>query len=125
MVAFEQHLVAIDRDYLSGILVNEVFCPCLKNPGSEFAAGNFLKSILTGINLFGQTEKVEYIFVRAITDCTEQGRDREFFLTVNVCVHDGIDVGRELYPRTFKRNDPGRIQFRAVRVLAHREKHAR
>ena len=43
----------------------------------------------------------------ALKDGSQQSGNRQFLLTVNVRIHDVVDVGGKLNPRTLERDDTG------------------
>src|SRR5690606_4624733 len=54
---------------------------------------------------------------------TQQRSNREFLLTVDVCVHHVVDVGSKLHPCTFEGDYTGRIDFGTVGVNGLTEEH--
>ncbi len=115
----------LDGDDLAGVLILKVFRPGLEDLGGELATLVGLQGLLGGGNLVGQTENVDDVLVRVVSDGTEQRRDRQFLFAVDVSVHDIVDVSRELDPGSLERDDAGRVELRAVRVHALVEENAR
>ena len=123
-VAGQDHIVSLDGDNLTGILIVEVLKPALEHIGGQFASVHLLEILLVHLDLLGQSEYVEDILVRLVAYGTEQCGDRKFLLTVDVSVHHVVDVGSKLYPRALEGNDAGRIELGAVGMLALSEEHA-
>ena len=75
------------------------------------------------LHLFGEIEEIEDLLIRLKANSTQQGRHRELLLTVNVGIHDIVDVRSELDPRALERNDACRVELRAVGVRARAKEH--
>ena len=123
-LAIHDHVVSFDGDNLARILVHEVLDPRREHPRSQLAAYGFFEVGLVDLHLVRQVEDFQNLLVGLVTDGTQQRRNGQFLLTVDVSVHHVVDVRSELYPRTLERNDSRRIEFRSVRVHALSEEHA-
>ena len=97
-LAVDYDLVSLDGDDLARIFVNEVLDPRFQDTRGEFAADALLEIGLAYFDLVGKPEDCENIFIGLETDCTEHRRYGELLLTVDVGVHDIVDVGSELDP---------------------------
>ena len=104
-IALNNHLGTLHRDYFAGILVNEVLGPRLHHTGGELFADDFLQTVASHFDFFSQSEDIKDVLVRLIADGAEQSGDGEFLLTVDIRVHDVVDIGRELHPRALERYD--------------------
>ncbi len=123
--AVDYDVVTLDRDDLARILVDEVLDPCRQNTRSELAADGLFKICFGDLYLVGQIEDLQYLLVGFVTDRSQQSRYGQLLLTVDVGIHDVVDVRCELYPRTFERDDTRRIELRTVGVHALAEEYAR
>ena len=124
-VALQQHLVPVDRHHFTGILVHEVFRPGAQHAGSQLAAHGLLQGLAVSLHLLRQPEQIQDVFVGAVADGAQQGRYRKLLFPVDVSVHHVVHVRGKLNPRTFERDNAGRVQLGAVGVLALGEEHAR
>ena len=71
------------------------------------------------------TENLKNVLIILKTDGSQQSGNRQFLLTVNVSVHDVVDVSGKLNPRTLERDDTGRIKFGTIGMYALTEEYAR
>ena len=97
----------LNGDDFSGVLVLKVFHPSLQNLGGELPALVLSENLRSGLDFVSESEDVYDVFVRIISDRPEKRGDRQLFLSVNVGVHDIVDVSRELDPGSFEGDDPG------------------
>src|SRR5688572_26766575 len=104
---FKDDLVTLNRNYFTGILIHEIFYPCLKNTCSKFSSNGFLEGCLAYFQFISQSENFKDILVGLVPNCTKQSGDREFFLTIDVCIHDIVDVSCKFNPGTLERDNPG------------------
>ena len=109
-------LVTLDRRYLTGILIDEILDGGLHDVSREFAADASLEGLPVDLHLLGEVETVEDVLVGLEADSTQQGRHGQFLLTVDVSIHDLVDIRRELDPRTAEGDDTRRIELRSVGV---------
>ena len=101
--------------------------PCLPRAsvsGSQAATSVFLKCFLFSLHFIGHAEEFENVFIGFITNRPEQCGYREFFLTVNIGIHDIVDVRSKFHPRTFERYYPGTVYFSTVGVYALAKEYA-
>ncbi len=68
---------------------------------------------------------MENILIGLKTDGTQQGRNGQLLLTVDVRIHDLIDIRSKLNPRAAERNDTRRVELRTIGVHRSTEEHAR
>ena len=108
-LAVDNHIVSLDAHDFAGVLVHKVLNPCFKHARSKLAAHGFLKICLVDFDFLCQTEYFDDVFVAFQTDSSQQCCHREFFLSVDVSVHDIVDVSGKLYPRTAERDDTRRV----------------
>ena len=97
----------IDGDDLSGVFVFEVFGPGLEDLGRQLPSLVFLEALRCGLHFVSQSEDVDDVLVRIIADRTQKGRYRQLLLTVDVGIHDIVDIGRKFDPGSFEGDDPG------------------
>ena len=124
-IALDDHLGTLHGDDLAGVLVDEILGPGLHHTSGELFAENFLQIILVDLHLFGELKDIEDILVGLVADGAEQRGDGQFLLTVDIRIHDVVDIGRKLHPRTFERNDTCGVELSAVGVELGAEEDAR
>ncbi len=108
-VAVDNHLVALDRNDLASILVDEVFVPCFHDTGGELAAHCLLKVGLVYFEFLGQAENLDDVVVGLETDGTQQSCHGQLLLAVDVGIHHVVDIGGKFNPRSTERYDASRI----------------
>ncbi len=123
--AVDYNLVALDRNYFSGILIREILEPGLQHTCGELAAHCSAEISLVHLDFLGKTENFNNILITFQTDSTKQSGYRELFLTVDVGIHHIVDVSGEFNPRATERNNTCRIQLSAVGMSTLTEEHAR
>ncbi len=121
----EYHIVALDGYNLAGILVHEVLGPGLEHTRGELAAHCLLEVRTVDADLLGQTEDLDDVLVTLEAYRTQKGRHREFLLTVDVGIHDIIDVSGKLDPAAAEGDDTGAVELGAVGMRALSEEHTR
>ena len=119
----DNYLITFDSYNFTGILINEVFCPCLQNTSCQFTSDDFLQVGLVNLNVFCQIKDFKNIFIVFKTYGTQQCSYRKLLLTVDISIHHVIDIGRKFNPRTFERDNTCRIQFSTVGMNALSEEH--
>src|SRR4030043_93077 len=75
--------------------------------------------------LFGKVEYFEDLFIAFKTYCPEKGGHRKLLLSVEVCIHNIVDVCCKFYPRTFEGYYSCRVQFSPVGMDALTEEYTR
>ena len=110
----QNHLVTLDGYHFTGILVNEVFRPALQHTGCQLATKNFLQRLLINLNLLGEVEDFQDILIVLKADSSQQSCNGQFLLTVDVCVHNIVNVCSKLDPASLEGDDTGRIQLRTI-----------
>src|SRR4030043_2337155 len=73
--------------------------------------------------LFGKVEYFEDLFIAFKTYCPEKGGHRKLLLSVEVCIHNIVDVCCKFYPRTFEGYYSCRVQFSPVGMDALTEEY--
>ena len=90
---FEENLAAFDlRSLLPVASSTKSSVRDLVNATGQFATDGLFEVGLVDLHFFGQTEKLENILIAFVTDGTEQGGDGQLLLTIDVSVHDTVDV---------------------------------
>ena len=97
-LAVDDHLGAVEAHHLAGVLVNEVLNPCLDETGGKLAAHCLLEVLLGDLYLLGQTEDFYNVLVAFQTDGSQQRGHGQFLLSVDVGIHDIVDVSGKFYP---------------------------
>ena len=117
-------IVTLDGNYLTRILVDEVFIPTLQHTGSKLAADGFLHVLLVHLHLFGQVEDLQDVLILLEADGTQQRCHGQLLLTVDVSIHDIVDISGKLNPRTLERDDAGRVKHSTISMHTLSEEHA-
>ena len=94
----DNYLITLDRNNLTGIFINEIFNPSFQYTCSQLAAYYLLKICLIHLNIFCQVKNLKNIFIIFEAYRSQQRCYRQFFLSIDVCVHHIIDVGSKLNP---------------------------
>ena len=97
-LALHDNLITLDRYNLTRILIHEVFIPTLQHAGSQTLANVLLEIGLVNLYLVGEFEYLENVFVGLKTNSTQKSSYGQLLLTVDICIHDIVDVGCELDP---------------------------
>ena len=116
--ALKHNFNTFNRNYFTGILINEVFERTLQHTGSQLAADNILQIRFVHLDFLGELENLQNVLIRVITDSTQQSSYGQLFLTVDVSIHHIVDVRSKFDPRTLERDDTCRIKLRTVSVDA-------
>ena len=111
-------------DQFTGIFIFEVLEPGLQDVSRQFAAFVLLEHLFGSRHFIGQSETVQDVLVGTVTNGTQEGGDRQLLLTVDVGIHDIVDVRRELDPGSLEGDDTGAIELSAVGMHALVEKYA-
>ena len=123
--AVDDDVVTLDGYHFAGVLVNEVFHPGAQYPCGQLAAYGLFKVRTVYFHLVRQVEYLQYLLVVLVADGTQQRRDGELLLAVDVGVHHVVDVRGELDPRPLEGDDTRRIEFRTVGMHALSEEDTR
>ena len=91
-------LIALDGHNFTRILINEILIPGLQDVTGKFSSNGFLHVFLVHLHLLGQVEDLQDVLILLEADGTQQRRHRQLLLTVDVSIHDVVDVSGELYP---------------------------
>ena len=70
---------------------------------ANFTSHHLLEVRLVHLHVFRQIKNLENVLVILKSDGSQQSGNRQFLLTVNVRIHDVVDVGGKLNPRTLER----------------------
>ena len=123
-LTLQNHLVTLDGNNLTSILIDKVFIPALQHTGCQLGTDNLLQSTLVDFDLLGKIEYLQDVLIGLETDSTQQGCNGQLLLTINVRIHNIINVSSELNPRTLERNDTGRVEQRTVGMNVLTEEYA-
>ena len=110
----QDYFITLDRYNFTGILVNEVFRPTLQHTGSQLLAFSLNKVLTGNLNLFCKVKDLKNVLIVLKANCSQQSCNGQFLLTVDVCIHDIVNVSSKLNPTSLERNDTGRIQLRTI-----------
>ena len=123
-LTFHDDLITLDRYNLTGILVYEVFVPTLQHTGGQLRTYDILQCLFVDLHLFCKIENLQDVLIGLETDSTQQGGHWQLLLTVDICVHDIVDVSSKLYPATFERNNTGTVEQRTIGMYALSKEYA-
>ena len=119
------HIITLYGNHLAGVFIDEVFHPSLQYTCRQLSADSLFQVRFSNFNFFSKTEYLDNVLVTVKPYCTQQSRDRQFLLTVDVRVHHIVDVGGELYPRSSERDYTRRIELGTVGMCTLSEEHTR
>ena len=122
-ITVKDDLITLDRYHFACIFVHEVLMPSVEHTGSKTTTEVFLKTCLRDFYLFCKVEYLEDILVTLEAYGTEESRYRQLFLTVDVGIHDIVDIRGKFYPRSFERNDTSRIELGTIGMVRLSEEH--
>ena len=107
----------------AGLVLNEWYnSPAFQTPSQEQIAEKLVQAGLSPD--CKQIEYLENVFIGFVTNRTQQGRYGQLLLTVDISIHDIIDVSSKLYPRTLERNDTSAIKHSTICMHTLTEEHA-
>ena len=115
----------LNVNYLSSIFVHKVFVPGSEYLGCQFAANALLEICFCYLYFVCKAKNVKNLLVTFIANSAKQSCYRKFFLSVNICIHDIVDVSCKLYPRSLKRDDTGRVEFSSIGMETLSKENAR
>ena len=124
-LAVHDDLVTLNRNDFARVFIHEVLNPRLQHTCCQLLAHHLLEVGLVDLDLFGEVEDFEDILIVLETDSTQQRRDRQLLLTVDVSVHHIADVCSKLYPRALERNNTCAVERRTIGVETGTEEHTR
>ena len=122
--AVENYLVTLDGNHFSCIFIHEVFHPALEYTSGELATHSLLEVGFVYLEFFGKVEDLKDFLIGFETNGTEECRHGQLLLTIDVCVHDIVDVSSKLNPRALEGNDTCGIQLCAVGMDARAKEYA-
>ena len=97
-LTLHDNLVALDRNNLAGVLVNEVLVPRLQYTCSELAANGSLHILLVDLHFLGKVEYLKDVLVLLVAHGTQKSCNWQLLLTVDIGIHHVVDVGGKLNP---------------------------
>ena len=103
----DNDFVTLDGNNFTGIFVYKILNPCFQHTCGQLTSHHLLEIRLVYLHVFRQIKDLENVLVILKTDGSQQSSNRQFLLTVNVGIHDVVDVGGKLNPRTLERDDTG------------------
>ena len=99
------HLITLDRNNLTGILIHEIFVPALQHTCSQLTSNHLLEVGLVNLHLLSEVEYLQDVLIGLKTNGTQQRCYGQLLLTVDIGIHDIVDVSSKLNPRALERND--------------------
>ncbi len=97
-LTLDDDVVTLNGNNFTGILINEVLSPGLHDVCGELTADSLLQSALLNGDFLSEVEDGEDVLILLVADGTEQRCNRQLLLTVDVSVHDIVDVSSKLNP---------------------------
>ena len=101
----DNNFITFDRNYFTGIFIYKVLNPCFQNTGSQFTTNNLLQIGFIHLNVFCQIEDFKNILIILKTDSSQQRCNGQFLLTVDVGIHDIVDVRSKFNPGSLEGDD--------------------
>ena len=68
--------ITLNRNYLTGILIDKVLRPCLQHTSSQLTANILFQVLTCNLNLLCQVKDLKNVFIALKPDSTQQGRYR-------------------------------------------------
>ena len=124
-IAFDDDLGTFHGDDFASVFIDEVFDPTIDDTSREALADEFFNIRFADFDFFGKVENVEDVFVGFVSDGAEQGSDGEFLFSVDVSIHDIVDIGSKLHPRATEGDDTSGIELCTIGVELGAEENAR
>ena len=124
-LTLHDYLVTLDRYNFTSILIHEVLIPALQNTSSKSLADSSLHVLLVHLHFLSEVEDLKDILILLITDGTEQSSYRQLLLTVDIGIHDVVDVSSKLNPAALEWDDTCRIEHSTIGVNTLTEENAR
>ena len=124
-LALEDDLITLYGHHLTGILIDEVLIPRLHHVTGKLRSNSFFQVLLVNLYLLAEIKDLKNILIALEADGTEQRGYRQLLLTVDVSIHDIVDVGSELNPRAFERYDTCAVKHSTIGMNALSEEYAR
>ena len=106
-LAVDNNFVTLDGNNFTGIFVYKILNPCFQYTRRQLTTYNLLEIRLVHLHILCQVEDFKNVLVILKTDGSQQCGYRQLLLTVDVGIHDIVDVGSKLNPRTLERDDTG------------------
>ena len=103
----DNNFVTLDRNNFTGIFVYKILNPCFQYTCRQLTTYNLLEVRLVHLHVFCQVEDFKNILIILKTDSSQQCGYRQLLLTVDISIHDIVDVGSKLNPRTLERDNTG------------------
>ena len=103
----DNHFVTLNRNNFTGIFVYKILNPCFQYTCCQLTTYNLLEVRLIHFHVFRQIEDFKNVLIILKTDSSQQGGYRQLLLTVDISIHDIVDVSSKLNPRSFERDDTG------------------
>ena len=110
----DNNFITLDRDNFTCIFIHKIFHPSLQYTGCQPTADSLLHVGFVHLHFFGKAKNLKDIPIALESYCTKQSGNRQFLLTIDICIHDIINVCSKLNPRTSEGDYTGRIQLRSV-----------
>ena len=123
-LALQDDFVTLDGYYFTRILIDEVFNPALEHASGKLLAKVIFQILTSSFYFFGQVKDLKNVLVILESDGTEQSCDRQLLLTVDIRVHNIINVCSKLDPTALEGDDTGRIEQRAIGMYTTAEEYA-
>ena len=97
-LAFHDHLITLDRNNLTSILIYKILIPAFQYTGSQLATYKLLEVSLIDLDLLCQIKDLQDFLIGLKANSTKQCCNRQFLLTIDVSIHHVVDVCCKLDP---------------------------
>ena len=124
-LTLEHHLVTLSSNDLTGVLINEVLSPCSQHTCGELTTDQLRLVLLRYLHLLCEVEDLKNVLITFVTDGTQKRCHRQLLLTIDISVHDIVDVCSELNPRALERNDTCAVEHSTIGMDTLAEEHTR
>ena len=121
--ALHDDFVTLNRYNFTRILIYEVLIPALQHARCQLTTDSSLHVLLVDLQLFSKVKNLQDIFILLIAHCTKKGCYRQLLLTVDIGIHDIIDVCSKFNPWPLERDDTCTIKNSSIGMDALPEEH--
>ena len=91
-------LITLNGYNFAGILINEVLVPALQHTCCQLLAYHLLQGCLVNLHLLSEVEDLQDVLIGFEADGTKKSSNRQLLLTVNISIHDIVNVRSKLNP---------------------------
>ena len=97
-LTIHDNLITLDRYNLTSILIYEVLIPALQYTSSKLATYGSLHVLLVNLYFLSKVENLQNILILLIAHSTEKSCYWQLLLTIDISIHDIVNISSELNP---------------------------